>query len=95
MNYTYGYGYKLYSFSRILGIGEAKKKRKKNWTMHHDTHCPLHIYHDGHELNVNQLIFVSQTVQPKFELKLYNDIGESREFVFQPNLELLKTSAKV
>ncbi|CAG9533789.1 unnamed protein product [Cercopithifilaria johnstoni] len=61
--------------------------------MHHDIRCPLHIYYDEHELNANQLISISQ-IQPKFELELYNDVGESRNFVFQPNRDLLKTSAK-
>ncbi|VBB30894.1 unnamed protein product [Acanthocheilonema viteae] len=60
--------------------------------MHHDIHCPLHIYYNEHELNANQLISISQTVQPKFELEFHNDVGESRKFVFQPNRELLKTT---
>uniref|UniRef100_A0A0R3RSE1 Peptidase M12B domain-containing protein n=1 Tax=Elaeophora elaphi TaxID=1147741 RepID=A0A0R3RSE1_9BILA len=63
--------------------------------MHHDIHCPLHIYYGEHELNANELLSVSQKDQPKFEVELRNDVGESRSFVFQPNRELPKTSATV
>ncbi|VDK81598.1 unnamed protein product [Litomosoides sigmodontis] len=63
--------------------------------MHHVIHCPLHISYDGHELTVNQLISISQAIEPKFELELHNDVGESRKFVFKPNQELRQTSAKV
>ncbi|EFO19855.2 reprolysin [Loa loa] len=66
-----------------------------NWAMRRDTHCPLHIYYGEHELNADQLISISQTIKPKFELRLQNDAGESRNFVFQPNQELVDTSAKV
>lgn len=82
--------YFLYFSSKFLGFGKATEK-----TMHHDIHCPLHIFYGEHELNANQLISISQTVQPKFELRLQNDVGEGRNFVFQPNRELPKTSTKV
>ncbi|MCP9256932.1 Disintegrin and metalloproteinase domain-containing protein 12 [Dirofilaria immitis] len=63
--------------------------------MHHDIYCPLHIYFGEHELDANQLISISQTIQPKFELTLQNDFGESRDFIFQSNRELSKTSSKI
>ncbi|EJW71700.1 hypothetical protein WUBG_17391 [Wuchereria bancrofti] len=58
-------------------------------------YCPLHIYYGEKELNANELISISHTVRPTFELRLQNDVGESQNFVFQPNRELLKTAGKI
>ncbi|VDN03410.1 unnamed protein product [Thelazia callipaeda] len=56
--------------------------------MHNDIRCPLKIFHQEREINVNELISVSLKKQSGFELTLKNDAGQTWVVPFQTNQEL-------